>query len=367
MAESLRLYFFLAAALCVACGGRTSASTPMPVDSGGRGTGGSATGGTGTGGATPEPFVNAFGCDAVAVDPVDLESARAAACTGISVECERVPGNLVFLVDRSATMAEPWGGSSRWRVALEGITRFLAGAPLVNATGLQVFSARGLGDAVDCNKQTYVVPVVASSPLAVAEPQIESALLARPPTGPATLGPALRGTLEYAEGSGATVVLVTSGATDACGSSTDALATRISSASVRTVVIGMGAGFEIDALAQAAGSRAFLIGEGEGPDRVIQALDAMLMGQGGGFCAPFSLPPAQPGQVIDPSSTRVFVGASAGSTEIPALGSETDCAHSPSGGWYPVPGAELNDIALCPCTCAFISCVHNLEILVPCE
>src|SRR5262245_5590478 len=154
-------------ALVAACGGKTGQRTQTEPTSASAGasTGGGATGGgAASGGAASEPFVNAFGCDGTAVDPSVVSNATANACTGAVLECELIPHDTLIVLDRSATMGQSWGGSSRWTIALEGIAQYLATPDSMMSAGLQVFSARGIGDSVDCDSESYVSPLIEIAP-----------------------------------------------------------------------------------------------------------------------------------------------------------------------------------------------------------
>jgi hypothetical protein len=138
------------------------------------------------------------------------------ACATNTSDGERLPVNLLLLLDRSGSMNDPVTGAqpgdTRWTVAVRGITSFVTALPNETRVGLTVFPAQRN----DSAEGGYTTPVVPVAPLSMTRAQILSALRTLGPSGSTPMLCAMRGSQTYyqntfrMEGS-RSVVLITDG------------------------------------------------------------------------------------------------------------------------------------------------------------
>lgn len=110
---------------------------------------------------TPPPF-----------DPFD----PANACGVNTVPTEQVPGSLLIVFDRSGSMSEEVGGSTRWDLAKTAINNALAASGDELSAGLLLFPSDG-------NCGVNGTPAVPVAPLSTSRAAIESALNGASPSG----------------------------------------------------------------------------------------------------------------------------------------------------------------------------------------
>lgn len=126
------------------------------------------------------------GTDSGAFDPFDPDNA----CGLSTIETERIPGSLLIVFDRSGSMDNEVGGSTRWNLAVAGMNSVLSSVSDELNAGLMLFSAGG-----DCDVSS--TPDVAIAPLSTSRSQIQSVLASNSPGGSTPSYAALEAGYDY--------------------------------------------------------------------------------------------------------------------------------------------------------------------------
>lgn len=342
------------------CGG-DSGCTTIGCESGepgpGEGQGGGAGGEAGTG--------NLFGEQPGAGGAVLGEGE---ACQEVNLSAQASPVNVVILLDRSTSMLDPVdrevpGSPTRWDAVTAALRAFV-GSPAASQArvGLQFF---GLMASDDCSVEKYVTPAVEVAPLSTNQAALLEAIDNARPDSLTPTGPAVEGALTYArqvaerpENAGVPTVLVlaSDGIPSECGPTgpdgemivsfreiidtmrefstpgLDAAGDPLRPP-VRTYIIGtQELRNNAEALADAGGGEAFLVGGGLGlasSDLEAQFLDALLSIVVKPLDCELDVPQVAPdsGEAIDFEKVRVrFTGASSGvTTEFPRTSGANTC------------------------------------------
>jgi hypothetical protein len=247
--------------------------------------------------------------------------------------------------------------------------------------GIGFFGRSGArDDAIDCDAGAYADPTVEIGNLADVGSQLAAAIDATPPGGLTPTLPALQGALQHARqwatahpGRATSVVLVTDGFPTQCQTpvSISDIAAVASSARntapyVRTFVIGLAAGFNLDSIALAGGtSHAYLVDEGDVSGSFAHTLSNISDSR---IVCDYDIPPTPSSNLaLDYDRVQLLYSPASGSTEqVPRLASSDACGRNPNGGWYYDDPNSPTRISVCPCTCARFA-AGRVDLRVGCE
>jgi hypothetical protein len=136
---------------------------------------------------------------------------------------------------------------------------------------------------------------------------------------------------------------------------------------VRTYVIGLGADFNLDAIAQAGGTHAaFKVDEGDIAGSFVSALHNVANTK---LACEYALPPAPDGsKKLDLTRVQVTYTTGAGDVteEIPSVPSLASCGQVENGGWYYDNASNPTSILVCPCTCTRFD-AGRVDVRVGCK
>ena len=301
-----------------------------------------------------------------------LTTGEDAACTGLELEPESLPVDLFLMMDRSESMTYEHGDGIRWDGVRDAVAAFVDHPQAADiGIGFGYFNLNGgVDEAGNCNAGDYADPVVAIGLPADTGEEILSVMDGLALQGWTPTLPALEGAIEYAKEYHAdhperetVVVLVTDGMPTLCSMEEDTgILTLIAEAaaegyssdpSIRTYIVGIAAGFNLNSWARAGGTgEAYVVDETE--DVSTALLDRLLTLSSSALACNFELPPLDTAsQEVDPNQVVVTFDSPLGDPEeIPRVSSEEACASSSYGGWYFKDPDSPMQISLCPCTCA---------------
>ena len=294
-----------------------------------------------------------------------------AACTGASVETEPLPIDIFIMMDRSESMNNASGSGTRWDGIQEAVQTFV-NDPNAAAIGIGIgfFNLSGGSDVdVDCDISAYAEAVV---PIGLPEDvgaDIVAAIDAMEPTGLTPTLPALEGAIDYAQQyhsehaeKDTVVLLVTDGYPTLCMGESPltelaeaAAAGFTDDPSVRTFVVGLAAGFNLNSIARSGGTgEAYLIDDDEDVNSAF--LNHLLTLSSSEMACNLELPPLDTAsEQIDPAQVFVtFESPLADIEEIPHVTDAEACESKPNGGWFFKDPNDPTQIGLCPCTCSRI-------------
>ena len=151
--------------------------------------GSSASSGAGTSGVVPTdacpglPFTDAGQAGATG----DAGASGDMACTGVSVETEAVPVDMLIMMDRSQSLGTllPNSTMTRWD-ALHAAVQAFVSSPRAGAIGAGIgfFPITDHGDeTLDCSVADYAKPAVGIAPLVMSGPDLVKAISDTPPGG----------------------------------------------------------------------------------------------------------------------------------------------------------------------------------------
>lgn len=381
----------------IAAGSSARPGTSANSSSGAGGSGGavSATGSSAAGvpnlgsGSAPSWNAGTLECRGVPIQLADGGAAgeaagSGAACAGLSLEAEAVPVDLFIMMDRSVSMNElvPGTSQTRWqalRVAVEHFVEQAKGSSI--RAGIGFFGRSGArDDALDCDAGAYATPSVEIGNLADVGKQLIAAIDATPPGGLTPTLPALQGALQHARewavahpGRATSVVLVTDGFPTQCQSpvsiadiSAVASAARTAAPFVRTFVIGLAAGFNLDSIAVAGGTNhAYLVDEGDVSTSFARTLSNI---SDSSIVCEYEVPSTtDPNLMLDYDHLQlVYSPASGAAEEVPRLEAGSSCGRNPNGGWYYDNPLKPAHLLVCPCTCARFA-AGRVDVRLGCE
>jgi hypothetical protein len=313
-------------------------------------------------------------------------------CQAETREGQRIPVDMYFLVDSSASMSEMVMGGSKWDVVSQALIGFL-GDPRNEGTGIGIgYFPAGVGATCtagqpdclcipiinlclpqaggSCVVADYAVPSV---PLALPSivASVISSITAHAIAGGTPTRPAVEGALQYLDGWAeqhpdrkAVLVLATDGDPLGCDANTPQEIAALAAAAlagphgIKTFVIGVGRSLQtLNLVAEAGGTdQAFLVDTGG--DVAQQFGDALDQIRGVASPCDFSIPTeAGPHMEVNPEKINVSYTPT-GSTD-PILVQQTfgsDPANCGSdGGWYYDNPAQPTTITLCDATCSSLS------------
>jgi hypothetical protein len=325
-------------------------------------------------------------------DSGDVNGDAGGACGGLEYEAEAVGVDMFIMQDRSISMLNcvgDSGGSSDDICGDENNTRWAA-----LKSAMQRFVEQSMGkdlqmginffpdDKMDCDVNTYATPEVEIGPVDSAGPEIIDAIESNQPNALTPTLPALQGAILHAQawaskhpGRATVVVLVTDGYPTQCQSPISiqdiqnvAAQGFASSPPVRTFVIGLSAGFNLDGIAREGGTnKAYLVdaANSEVVDGLVTAFGNIT---GSKSTCRFEVPkPRNPeDEAVDPDKVQLrYTPATGGTQQIPRLGSAADCDGSPNGGWFYDDPATHSTISVCPCTCSNFG-AGKIELVTGC-
>ncbi|HET9957682.1 MAG TPA: vWA domain-containing protein [Polyangiaceae bacterium] len=358
--------------------GNTSGGKGGSVSTSGGGK--TSTGGSGSGNATNGGAVAA--CEGLPFDPDNDPSVEA--CEGYAFEAEVVPVDMFIMMDRSVSMNElvPGTQTRRWDALHDAVEAFVNSDSIGSiGAGIGFFGISGAkDDTLDCSVERYAEPTVEIGPLSETGPDLVQAMADTVPGGLTPTTPALQGAIQYAKGwakghpgRATVVVLVTDGYPTQCPDqpSISAIADAAregyqGTPSIRSFVIGLAAGFNLNNIAQAGGTKsAYLVDEGDVTNTFTNALLNITNSK---IACEYEMPTSSDVDMeVDPSKVQIiYKPASGGQEEVPRLDSVTQCAINPNGGWYYDNPSDPRSIKVCPCTCSRFQ-AGEVNVRVGCE
>ncbi len=355
-------------------GASVDAGTGNSSSGGSSATGGSGTGGTSTGTGGTSTGTGGFGT-VQACSGLPFEDAAGAggeggeACVGVGYEAEPVDIDMYIMMDRSVSMAEEVAaGTTRWDAVKAAVEEFVNTPEAAGVgVGIQFFGQSGfVDDDLDCDVSAYATPEVPIGLLPDVGEDIVNAIADTVPAGHTPTYSALKGAIEYAQGwaednvgRGTVVVLVTDGYPTQCQDPPSvseiadlAAAAEAGNPRVLTFVIGIAAGFNLDAIARSGGTNsAYIVDDANVTDAFVSAL---LNITDSNIACEFAIPePPNNSTEVDFDKVQVVYTPAVGDEEeVPRVNSVADCANSPNGGWYYDNTNAPSKISVCPCTCA---------------
>jgi von Willebrand factor type A domain len=337
--------------------------------SGGDGAGSGIGGANGLGGATG--LGGALFPDGGGPAPRDLDGAVVnydAACATSSAAAEKLPVDLVFMVDHSDSMNKP----NKYPACAIGMKAFFQD---LNSKGIQAsiqFFCGG-GSATKCEGYltSWAVPAVPVTPLP--EPmKFAQAIDSQTFCNGTPTDPALTAAIDYAKtlrtpGRRVAVVLVTDGLPTTCGSLKSVVAVaQANAATVPTYVIGVGKALDnLNDIALAGGTQKAIMVTSDDPAKVAQDFEAALdVVRAGNLSCDFGIPPPPAGETLARDKVNVTVTAGGQST---ALAYDGACAAGT--GWRYDDLNAPTKILLCPsaCNAAKSDPSTKVEVLFGCE
>lgn len=313
------------------------------------------------------------------------------ACTGASVEGERVPVDLYFMVDTTGSMncpvpdsaskpctldpGPPYAATTRWVVESAALKSFMESQSNAGlGVGIGFFPASRNA----CEAATYKQPAVEIGLLPGAAPALTAAIAAKKPSGNtptvASLTGAVQHATEYAKahaGHRVAVVYSTDGYPVSCGSdNTIANAAKVAknafqgTPSIPVYVLALGRNLDaLNDVAEAGGTeQAFLIDtSGDAASELSKALES-IRGRALLGCT-YEVPPPPAGQQLDYGLVNVRLTSSDGKvTQVYRDPSPTACTE----GWQY--SADKMQISLCGDICTQVKSdpKMKLEVLFGC-
>ncbi len=346
--------------------------------------------GSGTGGASSGSGMPPRGARACSGYPVSERaqelSEEDAACTGAKMEAEGLPVDMFIMMDASVSMTYPAEGyENRWDAIHSAVEAFVEHPAAANiGIGFGRFNLDGTGNEdPNCNVARYADPVVPIGFPADVGQAILDDIEDTWPNGLTPTPPALEGAIQYARAHHrqhpdreTVVVLVTDGMPTLCYEQDEnpiALVAEIaaegfdSEPSIRTFVVGLEGGFNLNHIAMYGGtSSAYLLDPEEDISETF--LGHLLSLASSDLACNLELPPPSSGsQQYDETDVRVKWTSPTGlEEEIPKVSSEAGCASSTHGGWYFPDPSDPTKVKLCPCTCSRVG-GGSVEVWAGCK
>jgi uncharacterized protein YegL len=270
----------------------------------------------------------------------------AAACATTTAQAERLPLSLVFMYDRSDSMA-----GVKWNSTSQGIEAFFAD-PQSQGTSASLAFFCGKS----CTASTYQTPSVALSALPDTKSFTQS-IQAQTLCGGTPTAAAIEGAVAYAQSvkqqqptGDVVVALITDGQPTTCGGMTGATAAAMAGATagIKTYVIGVGSSLQnLDALAAAGGTSKAILVDTANPAQLAtdfeKAIDSIRVSA---LSCELAIPAAHAGATLDVNKVNVTVTSGGNTT---TLNYDAQCA---GAGWRYDDVNAPTKVELCPATCA---------------
>lgn len=315
-------------------------------------------------------------------------------CGGILFEPERIPVDMYFLVDSSASMAEPAAlGTRKWDVMAQALIRFISDPRSASTSmGINFFPATTSAAAAPCTPipllnicvptdadpnlaelgscaasdyESPAVPVsIPSEPAALIDRIEQRGLAGATPTRAALEGSYryLDGLAQQNPGRRVVTVLATDGDPTPCEQgSLDpigdvaalAAAALAGPSRIQTFVIGVGQSLaNLNQVAEAGGTeQAFLTDTSA--DLATELTDALEAIRTSATPCAYQIPDSSDRGLIDPGRVNVRLGASGAETAtIPMTPDGTAAGCGSEGGWYYDDPSAPRTVELCESTCS---------------
>jgi hypothetical protein len=316
-----------------------------------------------------------------------------ATCAAETRKAEPTPLDMVIMMDRSGSMADPVdGGGVKWDMLLSALTSFVEDTSSGGlGVGIQYFGLPvGIDDNGDeiasCAIADYARPDVPVGTLPGGAAAIVASLRGHTAAGGTPTVPALAGAIQYARSWAADhathkviVVLATDGEPNDCDSTVNRVADLAASGlsgglPVPTYVIGVGALLtSLDQVAAAGGTgKAFIVDTSQDVAKTfLQAMNTIR--NVAALPCRYVLPPARGGMTRDLDKLNVAYtpgsGATAGQRGTILEASGVSQCDPTSGGWYYDDPVNPTAIELCDATCRAVSNDPSaeVEILIGCK
>ena len=317
----------------------------------------------GTGGAHDATTVGVFGND---TDATAEAGTGTGSCASSFVQASALPLMLVFMFDRSGSMADlesTDGGpkESKWSACVTGLEAFLGDPSSVGLyASLQFFMQPD-----ECDVDAYATPQVPMTALPNGT-LFNQAFADTLPDGETPTVPALQGALAFAAetraknpGAKVAAVFVTDGEPNGCDS-TIANAAKAAAAAAGsadagggapTYVIGIGKVKSLDAIAEAgATGQAFIVSTGDPRQTAVDFRAALGTIRGSFLGCSYPIPRAPAGQTLDFGAVNVVFTPSGGVPDTVPY--DKDCGAG--GGWHYDDPGNPTTIEICPARCATV-------------
>jgi hypothetical protein len=282
-----------------------------------------------------------------------------AQCAASTNKAELVPVYLVFMIDRSGSMAQ----NSKWPTIVSGLETFFADPA---STGMNA-SIAFFKSANECDVNSYAAPAVPMT--ALPSSAFKTTIDTYAPNGGTPTLPAIQGAIQYGQqqaqahpGSKVAVVLATDGIPNDCNSTVPNVtqaAAQVAS-TLPTYVIGVGDQLQsLDSIAMGGGTtKAFVVSVGNPQQTATDFETALNVIRGATLSCEFQMPPAPAGKTLDIGSVNVVFTPAGGQGQT--LTYNQGCTGG--AGWhYDDPHAPTK-ITLCAGTCGTVQAAKGAEI-----
>jgi hypothetical protein len=274
---------------------------------------------------------------------------------------------IYLLLDHSLSMAD----DHKWDYATAALTAF-ASSP--DATGLELgMQVFPVGES--CDESVYAVPAVPLGPLPANGAAVSAELARVSPQGDTPTLPALRGGIEYARALLASdpsrnivVAILTDGAPDACGSTTESVAEAarngaVGTPQVLTYAIGLEDAYvkEMNEIAAAGGTgqATFIGADPSTAQQIVTTLKKLEEDQR--LCR-FAVPPV-PGETVHTSDLTASYVLTPGGAAV-AVPLVADLTHCAAGGFFVDDAMAPKNIQLCTSTCQALHASTSSRVTV---
>lgn len=269
-------------------------------------------------------------------------------CATASATPTPLPVSLVFMFDKSGSMNQ----NSKWPSCQQGLSSFFGDPSSAGLSASMQFFPQGS----QCSSSSYQTPTVAMRALPDAK-DFNAAMNANSPGGETPTLPALTGAIAYAQqiqkqqsNGKVAVVLVTDGQPNVCGSTMQAVSAEAQtgfSQGVPTFVIGVGNTGNLNAIAQAGGTKQATIINTNNASQTAQDFQTALNAiRGITLACDYAIPSLPNGATID--QVNVLFTPTNGS---PVTLSYDAACTNPAGGWHYDDPSNPKKIILCKASC----------------
>jgi hypothetical protein len=279
------------------------------------------------------------------------------ACASSTSAGNLTPVNLVFMYDKSGSMVQPAGTTTKWLAAQDGVTSFVADPESAGMSAtIEFFSGpkTTIETGAACEAVTY--STAAAGPIALPDTGgvIAAAIKKQSPNGGTASLYAMQGARAIASsvltknpGEKAVIVFVTDGDPDGCGFDNNvdnvaAEAAKSFTAGVPVYVIGVGNSLSsLNQVASSGGTSSAYVLDTSG-NVSASLLAALTKIRGQVASCTLAIPAAPQGRAIDYNAVNVGFGGQ-------TLSYSKDCASGT--GWHYDDPSNPKAIDLCPTTC----------------